>query len=98
MPQRNHPRSPSTRCPVQARPGYADQYQEARQFGRPRRRPQQAQDHSAGNLSLISIVDFNPIRFGNDRFLEDEFEKAWNHSAARTEFDYSVNLFIGSCN
>lgn len=75
MPQRNHPRSPAIRCAVQARPGYADQYQEARQFRRPRRWPQQAQNHSAGTPPLISIFDFNPLQFGNPRFLKEESKK-----------------------
>ena len=61
MPQRDHPRSVTIRCSIQACPRHADQHQEDRQPRRPRRRPQQAQDHPASrcffllNLSIISV-------------------------------------------
>ena len=47
MLERDHSCSSSIRCPIQARPRHAEQYQEDRQPRRPRRRSQQAQDHPA---------------------------------------------------
>ena len=60
MLERDHSRSSSIRCPIQARPRHAEQYQEDRQPRRPRRRSQQAQDHPASTtfFYLFSHIFF----------------------------------------
>ena len=53
MLERDHSCSSSIRCPIQARPRHAEQYQEDRQPRRPRRRSQQAQDHPASTTFFL---------------------------------------------